>query len=85
MWNREGYNIYVSTRKGKKYDVYKDNKYVCSFGARDMEHYKDRLGYYSHLDHNDPVRRQAFKNRFRRLISRNDKSSGIYWADKYLW
>ena len=85
MYEREGYKIYPSTRKGKKYDVYKDNKYIVSFGASGMQHYKDLLGHYKNLDHNDIKRKNAFNSRFKRLIDKHDKNSGIYWSSKYLW
>lgn len=84
-WEREGYKIYVSNRKNKKYDVYKNDKYVLSFGDSNMQHYKDRLGYYSYLDHNDKKRRVNFKNRFKKLIAENDKNKPTYWSTKYLW
>lgn len=83
--NREGYQIYVSTRKNKKYDVYDGDKYITSFGDSRMEHYRDKLGHYSHLNHNDKKRRDAFKNRFKRLIATNNKNKGTYWSAKYLW
>ena len=85
MYEREGYKIYVSTRKGKKYDVYKDDKYIVSFGAFGLSQYKDLLGHYKSLDHNDKIRRNAFNSRFKRLIDKHDKNSGIYWSSKYLW
>jgi hypothetical protein len=85
MYEREGYKIYVSTRKNKKYDVYKNDKYIVSFGASKMQHYKDLLGHYKSLDHNDIKRRNAFNSRFKRLIDKHDKNSGIYWSAKYLW
>lgn len=82
----EGYDVYVSTRKNKKYDVYKDGKYITSFGQKGMEHYRDTaLGHYSHLDHNDKQRLANFKSRFKKLIAKKDKKSAMYWSDKYLW
>lgn len=81
----EGYDIFVSKRKNKKYDVYKDGKYILSFGQRNMQHYRDKIGHFSNLDHNDKQRLANFKNRFRQLIAKNDKNSAMYWSDKYLW
>jgi hypothetical protein len=85
VYHREGYDIYVSTRKNKKYDVYKDDKYITSFGDKNMQQYKDRLGNYSNLDHNDKQRRLNFQSRFKKLIEKNDPTSGIYWSAKFLW
>ena len=36
-----------STRKNKKYDVYKNDKYLISFGSSLNKHYFDKIGYYS--------------------------------------
>jgi hypothetical protein len=85
---REGYNIRVSTHKNKKYDVLDaEGRIITRFGARDMEHYFDKLGAFSHLDHKDEKRLEAFKRRFSKLIDKyqNDKTSAMYWSSKYLW
>lgn len=53
-----------STRKNKKYDVYNmDGKYLTSFGDKRYQQYHDKLGFYSHLDHNDKDRRERYLNR----------------------
>lgn len=85
MWEREGYQIYVSSRKNKKYDVYDGNKYICSFGYGPMQQYRDKLGHYSDLDHNDEKRRKAFKSRFKKLIDKKDKNKPTYWSNAILW
>jgi hypothetical protein len=77
-----------STRKDKKYDVFdKDNKKIVSFGAKNMSHYKDAIGYYSNLDHNDKKRRDNFRSRFKALYekNKNNKNSAIYYSWNYLW
>lgn len=75
-----------SKRKGKKYDVYEYNgKYITSFGASNYQQYKDKLGFYSNLDHLDKKRRYKFKKRFNKLISLCNKKSAMYYSDKYLW
>ena len=38
-----------STRKNKKYDVYKNDKYLVSFGSSLNQQYFDKIGYYSNL------------------------------------
>lgn len=80
------YQIYVSTKKNKKYDVYKNDKYLLSFGDKRYEHYKDTtpLRHYSNLDHNDEKRRDNFRSRFRRLDHENPDKA-IYYSWKYLW
>lgn len=87
MVKLDGFEFKKSTRKNKKYDVFKDGKYITSFGALGMEHYKDKIGLYSHLDHNDKVRLQNFRNRFKSLYekNKNNLASGIYWSWRYLW
>ena len=54
------YKIYVSNKKGKKYDVYKDGKYLVSFGSSAHGQYHDKLGYFDHLDHYDDIRRDSY-------------------------
>ena len=76
--------VKVSTRKHKKYDVYKDGKYLLSFGDQRYEHYHDKFGHYSHMDHNDEVRREKFRARFGGK-DYNDPSGALYWSWHYLW
>jgi len=79
-----GYTIKVSTRKNKKYDVYKDDKYITSFGDKRYQHYKDLIGYYSNLDHNDKIRRDNYRKRHKNDYL-DDKNKAGYWAYYYLW
>ena len=73
--------IKSSTRKDKKIDVYKDNKYICSIG--DI-HYYD---YPSYIQNNGLAyaneRRKLYKQRHNKY--RNIKNSSGYFADKILW
>jgi hypothetical protein len=66
-YNKFGFTFVApaAKREGKKYDAYKGDKYICSFGAIGYPQYKDRIGHYSHLDTNDPVRRKAYRDRHR--------------------
>ena len=73
-----------SNVKGKKYDVYKDGKKVCSFGAISYEHYHDKIGYYSSKNHNDTKRRDNYKKRHQH-DKLTDKTKPGYFAMKYLW
>jgi hypothetical protein len=83
----DGYDVKKSTRENKKYDVFKDGKFIVSFGASGMQHYKDKIGLWSNLDHNDEDRLKSFRNRFKKLyeMNKNNKSSGIYWSWRFLW
>ena len=47
------YTFKVSKKQNKKYDVYKNNKYLLSFGDTRYSQYFDKIGHYSHLNHND--------------------------------
>lgn len=83
------YVVKFSTRKGKKYDVMSLNKagdkldYDLSFGSAKHQHFKDKLGGYSELDHNDEKRRE---NYFKRHGSHNnDLSSPKWWSHVFLW
>lgn len=78
------YTIKVSTRKNKKYDVFKGSKYITSFGDNRYFHYKDRIGHYSHLNHNDKQRRMNYRKRHQNDYI-NDPNYAGYWALKFLW
>ena len=80
----KGYTIKVSTRKNKKYDVYKDDKYITSFGDSRYQHYKDLIGYYKNLDHNDKKRRDNYRSRHKN-DNINDPNYAGYWAYHFLW
>jgi len=78
------YEIKVSSRKNKKYDVYKKGFYLLSFGDSRYQQYKDKtpLKHYSHLDHKDKERKRLYYARHGRTT---DKNSAKYWSNKYLW
>ena len=73
--------IKPSTRKDKKIDVYKDNKYICSIG--DINYYD----YPTYIQINGITfaneRRKLYKQRHNK--DRNIKNSSGYFADKILW
>ena len=58
------YKFTSSKHKNKKYDVYKDNKYLTSFGSKIHQHYYDKIGNYSNLNHLDDKRRTNYYKRF---------------------
>ena len=79
------YEPFVSTRANKKYAVYvmKDGKRtLIHFGDSRYGQYKDKLGHYAHLDHNDEKRRASY---YKRHGPSSDKNSAKYWAHKVLW
>ena len=80
--------IEVSKAKNKKYasilvDKNTGKKRTVNWGDKRYQHYYDKLGKYSNLNHNDKKRRDNFKSRFgnRSKI----KYSASYFANKYLW
>lgn len=78
------YKFIISRRNEKKYDVYKDGKYLVSFGAKGYKQFKDKtpLKIYSALDHNDKERRKRYYQRF----GKDAKFESAKWfSHKYLW
>ena len=86
-----------SNRKGKKYMVEVDNKWI-HFGAlkpdgKGYQHYKDStgLGLYSHLDHGDKERRKRYRDRHSKILLKDgtpaykNKNQSAYWSYYYLW
>jgi hypothetical protein len=74
-----------SRRKNKKYDVYKDDEYITSFGDIRYQHYKDKFGYYKELDHLDKERRKNYRKRAKGISSIDDPYNANFWAYNYLW
>jgi len=71
-----------STRKNKKYDAYVAGK-KYSFGDTRYQHFHDKIGYYSDLDHLDSSRRASYISRHQ-----NDNLSSYspgYFSMYYLW
>jgi len=79
------YSISKSSRKYKKYDVYLDSKFITSFGDKRYQHYKDRFGYYSNLDHHDIKRRNNYRKRSEGIGNLKNPYSGNFWAYHFLW
>lgn len=79
-----------STRKDKKLMTKINNK-VVHFGNPNYQHYKDRTGYFSKLDHNDPVRRKNYLTRSAGIkdkqgnLTKDNPESPNYHARKILW
>lgn len=84
----KGRKFYIikSKRKNKKYDVYDaKGNYFLSFGDKRYEHYQDKIGDYSHLDHMDKKRRANYRKRSAGIGFLDDTNSPNYWSRKYLW
>jgi hypothetical protein len=93
--DKELYKPFKSSRKNKKYSVYvlSDNKKpkLIHFGDSRYQHYKDRIGDYSYLDHNDKSRRANYRKRHEKILLNNGKlaykdiNQAAYWYYNYLW
>ena len=76
-----GVQIKPSTRKGKKLDVYKDNKKVASIGGagyKDFPTYTKEKGLQYAKE-----RRKLYKERHEK--DRHKKGSAGFYSDKILW
>lgn len=90
MENYKFIGFQESRRKNKKYDAILRNektlkyKYV-PFGDKRYEQYKDNTGLniYSHLDHNDKMRRKNYRKRHYKTHFK--KFSPSYFSWHYLW
>ena len=76
------YEIFPSTRKFKKYDVLKNGRHFLSFGDKRYQHYKDKIGYYKHLDHKDRKRLDLYYIRHK---DTNNINSAKFWSHLILW
>ena len=81
-----------SSKANKKYDAYEEitNKagkkvknFLASFGDPNYEHFHDRIGLWSHLDHGDQERRKRYRQRH----AKDDLKSYSpgYFSWNYLW
>ena len=76
------YNFKISTKKNKKYDAYLNGNYIISFGDLRYQHYFDKIGAYSHLNHHNSKRRYNYYQRFG--IDSNPNTAK-YFSHNYLW
>lgn len=88
VYNYAGYPIFLSDKPEKKYFALVTSKksgrpMKIYFGDTSYEQYHDKIGYYSHLDHGDPVRRANYKARHEN--NRHIKGSAGYFSDRLLW
>ena len=80
------YKPFPSKAKNKKYSVYvkssSGNPKLIHFGDKRYQHFKDKLGHYSNLDHGDQQRKKNYYSRHGKATS---KDSAKYWSHKILW
>lgn len=79
----ELYKPIKSTRKHKKYMVLTKNG-VIHFGDNRYGQFKDKIGLYSYLDHNDKKRKELYYKRHGNRDIKNMESAK-YWSHKILW
>jgi hypothetical protein len=82
------YKPFRSKTSNKKYSVYVKSESggvkLIHFGDKNYEHYKDKIGLYSHLDHNDKERRKNYRERHSN-DNINDKNTPGWWSWYKLW
>jgi hypothetical protein len=78
------YTFKVSTKQNKKYDVFKNGKYLVSFGDKRYGQFQDKtpLQHYAKLNHFDNTRRQ---NYYKRHGINPVFESAKYFSSKFLW
>ena len=81
------YSFKISNKKGKKYDAYKDGKYLVSFGGikadgTPYDQFYDKIGKYSKYNHLDKSRRQRY---YKRHGKKAEFESAKFFSHIYLW
>lgn len=77
----QGYKIYLSNKKYKKYAAKVNDRFV-HFGDKRYQHYRDKMGYYKNLDHNDKKRRDRYYSRHNKDYG---KGTADYFSKHVLW
>ena len=79
---KDGFLFKKSKRKNKKYDVFKNNRYVVSFGDNRYQQFKEKIGIYKALDHGDKKIRDNYY-----AMHGKESRLGIakFFSHKYLW
>ena len=85
--DKQLYKPFVSKAKNKKYSVYvksdnKSGKKLIHFGDKRYGQFKDKLGHYSALDHNERSKKKAYYDRHGKATS---KDTAKWWSHKILW
>ncbi len=82
--------IVKSNRKNKKLKVFHNGKWI-HFGDSRYEHYKDKTGIWTDLDHMDENRRKSYLKRAKGIRDKKNrrtwknKNSPNYWSVRVLW
>lgn len=86
-----GIKFEKSNRLHKKYKAtFKDGS-VIHFGDKRYQHYYDKIGFYSKLNHKDPERRRRYRARHSGIDNKDGsksishKKSAAYLSYYYLW
>lgn len=80
-----------STRKNKKYMITSPSGKVIHFGDQRYEQYRDKIGKYSRLDHNDKTRRRSYLARSKKIrdgagrLTWNNPESANFYSIRFLW
>lgn len=87
---RDGITFSKSPNKAKKYRAELPDGRSVDFGARGYEHYHDKIGLYSSLDHGDKKRRAAYRKRHGAIraggeVAHRKKYSPAWFSWRYLW
>jgi len=89
MWyHLNGFDFRKSIKKNKKYDVFKDGKYITSFGAihpngTPYTQYFDKIQVYKDYNNYDDKKRENYKKRHEK--DRHNKYSAGWFSDIFLW
>ena len=81
---------FVKGPKNYKYTAIIGNRHV-NFGDKRYQHYHDKIGLYSNLDHNDKQRRANYRKRHSAIRKKDGKRavdvkySPAWFAYRYLW
>jgi hypothetical protein len=78
----DNYEFKKSSKKNKKYDVFKNKKFIVSFGDKRYQQYNDKIGLFKNLNHNDEKRKNNYYSRFGK-DAKNETAK--YFSHKYLW
>lgn len=82
-YKKDGYTfIAPSRRKFKKYDVYKQGRFIASFGDTRYQQYTDKIGHYSNLNHYDKERKRLY---YSRHGLNADTQTPKWFSHRYLW
>ena len=79
----KGYEFVAPSKvSGKKYDAYKNGKYITSFGSYGYSQYKDKIGHYKSFNNNDIKRKKLY---YIRHSINYKKETADWFSKKFLW